>query len=114
MLITFKSKAAAEIIMYQEHAKRILDMFGKDVHRGVITAAESAPLIARLEKEIAESRLHQHSEEVRHDVDTHHGEHGDDNDHEPVAVVDFHTRAYPLLEMMRAAHQGGHDILWGV
>jgi hypothetical protein len=114
MLITFKSKASAEIVMYQEHAKRILDMFGKDLQRGVITAAEAGPAIARLEAEIAESRAHQPSEEVRRDIDAHHGEQGDDNDHEPAQTVEFHTRAYPFLEMLRAAQQGGHDILWGV
>lgn len=114
MLITFKSKAAAEIVMYQEHAKRILDLFGKDLHRGVITAAEAGPAIAKLEAEIAESRAHEASEEVRRDIDAHHGEQGDDNEHEPAQPVSFHTRAYPFLEMLRAAQQGGNDILWGV
>ncbi|MET0855455.1 MAG: DUF1840 family protein, partial [Telluria sp.] len=31
MLITFTSKAAAEVTMYKEHAKRMLDLLGKDV-----------------------------------------------------------------------------------
>jgi hypothetical protein len=29
-------------------------------------------------------------------------------------VVSFSTRAYPLLEMLRAARSEGHDVLWGV
>ena len=56
MLIIFKSKAAAEVIMYEEHAKRILDLLGKDVKRGVITAEEAPAAIARLESEIAQSK----------------------------------------------------------
>jgi len=114
MLITFKSKAAAEVTMYEQHARRILDLFGKDVKRGVITAAETPSAIARLEAEIAESRLHPVSDEVVHDIDAHHGDQGDDNDHEDPQIVTFATRAYPLLEMLRAARTDNADVLWGV
>lgn len=114
MLVTFKSKAAAEVLMYEEHAKRILDLLNKDVKRGVITSEEAPRAVDRLEQEIAESRLHPTSEEVRRDVLAHHGEEGDDNEHEPVEFVSFATRVYPLLEMLRAARQEGHDVMWGV
>ena len=114
MLITFTSKAAAEVTMYKEHAKRILDLLHKDVNRGVITAAEAPEAVSTIEREIAESRLHTASEDVRRDVVAHHGEAGDDTDHEGAEIVSFATRAYPLLEMLRAAKAGGHDVLWGV
>lgn len=114
MLITFTSKAAAEVLMYKEHAKRILDLLHKDANRGVITAAEAPQAVAILEKEIEESRKHAASEDVQRDVHAHHGEAGDDTDHEGAQVVSFATRAYPLLEMLRAARSGGHDVLWGV
>src|SRR6478672_3949357 len=52
MLITFTSKAAAEVMMYQEHAKRILDLLHKDAKRGVFTAAELPLAVSTLEKEI--------------------------------------------------------------
>lgn len=114
MLITFTSKAAAEVLMYKDHAKRILDLLHKDVERGVITAAETEHALKVLEGEIEESRLHAITEEVERDVHAHHNERGDDTDHEEIAVVTFPTRAYPLLEMLRAAKAGGHDVLWGV
>lgn len=114
MLVTFKSKAAAEVLMYEEHAKRLLDLLDKDVKLGVITAAETPNAVATLEAEIAESRLHPTSEEVRRDVLAHHGDEGDDNEHEPVEFVSFATRAYPLLEMLRAARNDGRDVMWGV
>lgn len=114
MLVTFKSKSAAEVLMYEEHAKRILDLLNKDVKRGVITSEEAPDAVARLEAEIAESRLHPTTEEVKRDVLAHHGEEGDDNEHEPVEFVSFATRAYPLLEMLRAARHDGHDVMWGV
>lgn len=114
MLITFTSKAAAEVLMYKDHAKRILDLLHKDADRGVITAAEAPQAVAILEKEIAESRAHHASEDVQRDINAHHGEVGDDTDHEGMEVVSFATRAYPLLEMLRAARDGGNDVLWGV
>jgi predicted metalloendopeptidase len=114
MLITFKSKAAADVVMYKEHAKRILDLLGKDVERGVITAAETASAVARLETEIAERRAHSVSDDVNTDVQAHHGAAGDDNEHEPSQPVSFATRAYPLLEMLRAAQRGNHVVAWGI
>jgi hypothetical protein len=114
MLITFTSKAASEVLMYKEHAKRILDLLQKDANRGVITAAEAPQALAILEKEIAENRAHPVSGEVSRDVHAHHTEKGDDAEHEGAEVVSFATRAYPLVEMLRAAKNGGHDVLWGV
>ena len=99
--------------MYQEHAKRILDLLHKDVARGVITAEEAPRAVALLEGEIDESRKHQVSEQVERDVHAHHGE-TEDNDHEPIEVVTFSTRAYPLLEMLRSARDNKTDVLWGV
>jgi hypothetical protein len=100
--------------MYKEHAKRILDLLHKDANRGVITAEEAPHAVAVLEKEIEESRQHAMSEEVKRDVNAHHNEDHDDTDHEVIEVVSFSTRAYPLLEMLRAARSEGHDVLWGV
>lgn len=114
MLVMFRSKAAADVMMYEQHAKRILDLLGKDVKRGVITVTEMPAAIAKLEAEISESRRHPVTDDVRHDVEAHHGPEGDDHDHEQHQMVSFGTRAYPLLEMMRAAEQGGNDVMWGV
>ncbi len=114
MLITFKSKAAAEVTMYEEHAKPLLDLIHKDLKMGVITAAEAAAVVTKLEAVVQESKAHPTSEDVSRDVVAHHGGVDGDHDHEPSQHVSFATRAYPLLEMIRAAAKGGNDILWGV
>jgi len=113
MLITFKCKAYPNVLMYQEHAQRIFDLLHKDPERGVITAAEAPKAVQLLEHEIAESRKHQATDEVEQDVKAHSGE-IEDSEHEPSEMVTFSTRAYPLLEMLRAARDQGSDILWGV
>jgi hypothetical protein len=114
MLTTFKSKAAADVVMYEEHANRILDLLHKDHKLGVITAAETANAIKLLEGEVTLSKSHIASEAIKRDILAHHGEDGDDNEHEPPQAVSFSSRAYPLLEMLRAAHEENQDILWGV
>src|SRR5947209_14752674 len=114
MLVTFKSKAAADIIMYEEHAKPILDLLSKDVRKGVITAAETGSAIAALETEIAQRKMHSAADSVNDDVHNHHGNSNDDNNHDPAQLVSFSTRVYPLLEMLRAAQKGNHVVAWGI
>lgn len=116
MLITFKSKAAAEFMMYEEHAKRLLDLLHKDAKIGVITAAETDHAIKVLEGEIDENKAHFAAGAVQRDVTAHHNENGDDHEHEheQSEAVRFSSRAYPLLEMLRAARDENCDVLWGV
>ena len=113
MLITFKSKAYPNVMMYQDHAKRILDLLHKDSDRGVITAEEATQAVRLLESEIEESRKHQATDEMEQDVKAHHGD-VEDAEHEPIEPVSFSTRAFPLLEMLRAARDQQSDVLWGV
>ena len=114
MLITFRSKAAAEVVMYEAHAKPLLELINKDVKIGVITAAEAAHVVAKLEAAVGESKMHPTTEEVKRDIGAHKADLDEDHDHEPSQHVSFSTRAFPLLEMLRAAQKGGHDVLWGV
>jgi hypothetical protein len=114
MLVTFKSKAAADVVMYESHAKPILDLLNKDIKRGVITAAESTDAIALLEKQVDNSKAHDAAEALERDVHKHHNANGDDTGHEKIEPVTFSARAYPLLDMLRAAKKGNYDVLWGV
>ena len=110
MLITFKSKAAAEVLMYAKHAKPLLDLLGKDTQRGVITADESADAIRRIEAEIARRKQAEAAEQAAA------GEPADDPESEAMRAgqVSFATRAFPLLEMLRAAQRDGEFVMWGV
>jgi hypothetical protein len=114
MLLTFKSKGAANVTMYEVHAKRILDLLHKDTKIGVITAAEAANAVSVLETVIGASKHHEASDAIQRDVNAHHNENGDDNNHENNDHVSFAQRAYPLLDMLREAQKGNYDVLWGV
>ena len=109
MLLTFKSKSAADVLMYEAHAKPLLDLLGKDSKRGIITAAEAGPAIARIEEEIAAARPPDIAAQEQ-DIGR------DDPEREQTARsrVSLSTRAYPLLEMLRAAQRAGQDVMWGV
>ena len=100
--------------MYKEHAKRILDLLQKNADRGVITAEDAPRAVATLEQEIQQSRRYGPAEDLKRDVHAHHGDEGDDPEHEEIEVISFATRAYPVLEMLRAAAAEGKDVLWGV
>lgn len=113
MLLTFQSKAAADVVMYEVHAKPILDLLHKDSQRGVITAAESASAIAALEQQIKHSK--DAVETPQPDVhQLHHADDADDDSQQKIATVSFSARAYPLLEMLREAHRTHNDVVWGI
>ena len=109
MLITFKSSAAADVLMYKQHAKPLLDILKKELDQGVITAEEMPAAIALLENEIAQSnRMPAPSDQDPADLN---------DSEEDIAsgnTVSFGARAFPLLEMMRAASKEQTFVMWGV
>lgn len=111
MLIEFKSRATVPLLMYEEHTKPICDLLEKNVNRGVITHQEMPNAIALLEKEIAASRLHSSGDEAQNNVT---GGDSEALDDEATQQVDFASRAYPFLEMLRLAERNKQPIFWGV
>lgn len=111
MLITFKSKAAAEIMMYQSHIAPILEMLDKKMDRGVITAAESTSAIQKIEALIAQD---QQQRKNANGVPIHESDLDEFEKKIISDTVSLSTRLYPFLEMLRAAEKKQVDILWGV
>jgi hypothetical protein len=89
MLITFKTRAYANITMFGDVGRKMLEMmaFGTSVP-GAINAADVPIALANLEAALA--KIPQQEEPV------------DDATNEPPAVG-LHTRAVPLLELLQAA-----------
>lgn len=114
-MITFKSKSSPAVMMYKEHAERILELLNKSPTRGVITAAEAAAALAALEHEVELSKLHPDQDIEHHHDKTHSTEALEDHTAlDEKQHVGFAARVYPLLEMLRTAMSDGHDIVWGV
>lgn len=106
MLVTFKSDADADIVMYRKHAEPILQMLGKNVERGILTPEELPQAIAKLEAAIeADRRAHPGLDEAEEEKAKEEGK-------EP--PVEFHRRAWPLLQMMKRALAEKKPVVWGI
>ncbi len=105
-LVVFRSKAAAEITMFAENARRIFEIIGRpESARGVITAEQGADALQRLNAAVEQEKEHQRSApEASADEKT--GASG-------ARGVTFSQRAFPLIEMLRAAQKKGADVTWG-
>jgi len=125
MLVIFKSKAAGDIIMYEKHAKMILDLLNRDTKEGIIMAHETGWAIDVLEKEIQRRKAEEAQEQERREQEEREEEELDEDERRekeerrreapPREVpVSFSARAYPFLEMLRRANKKQRDIVWGV
>ena len=111
-LVVFRSKAAGEIFMFAETARRILSIIGKDDSaRGVISAEQIPDALARLTAAVEEEQ-----EQIRQAREA--GEQaqrrGEPADDDSARAITLGQRAYPLLEMLRAAQKKRADVTWGV
>jgi hypothetical protein len=112
MLIIFKSKAAAEVIMYKEHIASVLEMLNKDTHRGVITAAETTHVIGLIEKLIEEDKQARKQAEALNSDDE--DELDEFEKSKKRDTVTLSARLFPILDMLKSANKKQEDILWGV
>ena len=110
-LVVFRSKAAGEIFMFAETARRILAIVGKeDTPRGVISAEQVGEALARLNAAVEEekSQLEQAREEAEQ------AQRRGEPAAEGARAITLGQRAFPLLEMLRAAQKKKVDVTWGV
>jgi hypothetical protein len=109
-LVVFRSRAAAEIYMFAESARRIFEIIGKaDAPRGVITAEQVPEALARLQAAVDAER-----EQLKEQADE-----AEDADRRgepapPPRAITLGQRAYPLIAMLRAAQADGVEVTWGV
>lgn len=109
MLIVFHSKSAAEVLMFSQHALPILKAAGKPYtdelpERGVITREHLAGAIEGIERAMAITKETDESPDSDDD--------NDDKAHPINEPVSFRRRAYPLLAMLRLAHDHQEDVQW--
>ncbi len=103
-LFVFRSKAAGSFIMVPDTARQLLEIIGKPASdRGVITAAQIDAALARLLEAVEAA--------APPDPGASPGAHDDPS--APVAVG-LRQRAYPLIQMLRAAREHNVDVTWGI
>jgi hypothetical protein len=110
-LVVFRSKAAAEIFMFAETAHRLLQIVGQtDFVRGVIRADEVGPALDRLTAAVEQEKAALPEQRTSREQDERHGDaHG-----ERLLPITLSQRAFPLIEMLRAAQRKRVDVTWGI
>jgi hypothetical protein len=107
MLVTFSSKAGADVLMLAPHAKQLLILIGKTNDKDLLTRGVCMPeqlemAIARLEQAIAA--------EPRQGLDE--DEESDLPKDALSAHVGLRQRSFPLLDLLRHAQQQQVPVMW--
>jgi hypothetical protein len=107
-MIVFRSDAAADIMMFDDVAKRMMEIMGREFStRGIVTVEQLPDAIARLKAAIAADRaLH------AGDVDT--PELEDVPGGGKRAYVGLAQRAAPLVEFLEYSLKGDKPVMWGI
>lgn len=105
MLITFQSTASPDVVMLRDLAQYLLGLIGKRLDdRGVIMHDELPRAIHRLETAISDDVTAEATIEPLHSSASNRGD----------SRNRLSQRAWPFLDMMRAARKSDADIIWGL
>ena len=107
-LVIFRSKAAADITMFAENARRIFEVIGRpESARGVITAEQVPDALQRLTAAVDQEKAQHRAASADAANDEPEGQ------GTAARGVTFSQRAFPLMEMLRAAQKKNADVTWG-
>jgi len=109
-MITFRSPAAADVMMFDDVAKRMMAVMGKEeAARGIVTVEQLPGAIARLKAAIAADRAAHtgEQEEDRPETETTPG-----GGKRP--YVGFAQRAVPLVEFLEYSLKADKPVMWGI
>jgi len=105
MIYTFKSQAAADVIMLQSNGEQMLAIIGKEATpQGVITVAQVPAAITALNRAI---EVHEDAEALRAKDPSLRVEVEGDS-------VRLRDRAAPFMDLLTQSAAAGKDVLWGV
>ena len=109
-LVVFRSKAAGEIFMFAETARRIFDIIGRqEAPRGVITADQVPEALRKLVVAVDEEKAQLKA--AKEDAELQDKQGDGTVQQRPVTLG---QRAFPLIEMLRAAEKKKVDVTWGI
>jgi hypothetical protein len=112
-LVVFRSKAAGEIFMFAETAHRIFEIIGKDGgQRGVITAEQVPAALQHLQAAVDDERAQLKAAEDEARSADRLG--STEAELASQRAITLGQRAFPLLEMLRAAQKKAVDVTWGI
>jgi hypothetical protein len=105
MIYEFKSRATGSIVMTEPVGNAMLEAIGREPSdKGVITPEQMPDAIARLQALSADNPPPEPDDNPPADA----------SESRIDAPVSLSQRAFPLIEMLLAAHSAGKDVTWGV
>ncbi|MFY9326683.1 MAG: DUF1840 domain-containing protein [Georgfuchsia sp.] len=110
MIVTFKSPAAGDVIMFGNVAKRMMEIMGKEATaKGIVTVPQLPEAIARLREAIAADKAQRANLADEDQPRSEAAEDGGKRDH-----VSLAQRAAPLLELLERSLKKSKPVVWGV
>ena len=110
MIVTFKSPAAGDVIMFGDVARRMMEIMGKEATaKGIITVEQLPDAIARLRAAVEEDKAQRASLADEDLPRTEAAEGGGKRDY-----VSLAQRAAPLLELLEWSQKKNKPVVWGV
>lgn len=114
MIVTFKSAAAGDVIMFGDVAQRMMELMGKEPsEKGIVTVEQLPAAIAHLRAAIAEDKARMAAlDEAERPLDEPARNGGNGENRRP--FVSLYQRATPLLDLLEWALKKQKPVLWGV
>lgn len=100
MLTVFRSKSGADVLMLWPHAEVVLQALGREpAHQGIFSGAQVPQAL--------QAWAHWEAAQAAPDQDV-----ADPDQPEEALPPALRQRAWPVCELLRAAQQQGHDVIW--
>lgn len=115
MIVTFKSKAAGNLIMFGDAAKLLLEKMGKTPDdEGIITEVQLLGAIEGLRRTIAEDKEARQAAQAREWAEKDKAQDAEPGERRPPPErsVSIGQRAVPLLELLLRSHKAGAPVTW--
>lgn len=107
MIVTFKSAAAGDVIMFGDVARRMMEIMGKEPgNQGIITVEQLPDAITRLKAAIAADKAQRASLDQDQREEAEKGG--------LAAPVSLAQRAVPLLDLLEWSLKKNKPVVWGV
>lgn len=115
MLYKFKSKAAADLIMLEADARRLLKiMQGEPQIKGIVTVEQLPEVVARLQAAVHEEEQRFKAAQEQRLQAVEQGEDTSAFERETEPVIRLAQRAQPMLQMLHRCAQEQQELYWGV
>ena len=107
-MITFKSDAAGNVIMFDDVAKQLLEIMGKSPEKqGIVTVEQLPDAIARLKRAATDAKAPKKTDEDEAKLDQ--APAGGER-----RFVTLAQRAVPLIELLERSLKAKKPVVWGV